>query len=677
MQIKTPDIGVDKATVAEILVKVGDSVAVDDSLVLLESDKASVEVPSTSAGIVKSITVAVGDVVSEGSVLIELEAEEGSTGATEVQEADASQKTSENTPTSLPDQEIMQELASHQPAAAAAKTPAGSASVVEVQVPDIGVEKALVGEILVQVGDEITVDQSIVVVESDKATVEVPSTVAGTVESVEVQAGDTVKEGVVLLKVKTASSAAEPAPSTASTTASSKETAAVNAPTTETSVQAPVASAPGGEVEIAVPDLGVDKAVVAEILVQVGDTVEADQSIIVVESDKATVEVPSSSAGVIKAIHVQMGQNVSQGMALVSIEAKGQAAAVAQPAKVEAAPAVKAAPAPAAAPQAATSVEQAPVQSADKLSKEQNAANAKVYAGPAVRKLARELGVVLAEVKASGAHDRLMKEDVFAYVKTRLTAPQAAPVAQTVAQVSGLPALPDFSAFGGGEVKAMTRLQQVSVPQLSLNNYIPQVTQFDLADITELEAWRGDLKAKFKQEGISLTILAFIAKAVAHLLKEEPYFAGHLADDQKSVLLRNEIHMGIAVATPDGLTVPVLRNPDQKSIKQIAVELGELSKKARDKKLSPKDLQGANFTITSLGSIGGTAFTPLVNWPQVAILGISPASMQPVWNGTGFDPKLMLPLSLSYDHRVINGADAARFTHKLTKLLSDIRSLLL
>ncbi|MDD2945483.1 MAG: 2-oxo acid dehydrogenase subunit E2 [Acinetobacter sp.] len=672
MQIKTPDIGVDKATVAEILVKVGDSVAVDESLILLESDKASVEVPSTSAGIVKSITVAAGDVVSEGSVLIELEAEDGSTSATEVQEAAASQKTSENTPTSLPDQEIMQELASHQPAASAPKAPTGSSSIVEVQVPDIGVEKALVGEILVQVGDEIAVDQSIVVVESDKATVEVPSTVSGTVESVEVRAGDTVKEGVVLLKVKTASSAAEDAPSTASTTASSTE-----APKTETSVQAPVASAPSGDVEIAVPDLGVDKAVVAEILVQVGDTVEVDQSIIVVESDKATVEVPSSSAGVIKAIHVQMGQNVSQGMALVTIEAEGQAAAVAQPAKVEAAPTAKAAPALAAAPQAATSVEQVLVQSADKLSKEQNAANAKVYAGPAVRKLARELGVVLADVKASGPHARLMKEDVFAYVKTRLTAPQAAPVAQAVAQVPGLPALPNFSAFGGGEVKAMTRLQQVSVPQLSLNNYIPQVTQFDLADITELEAWRGELKAKFKQDGISLTILAFIAKAVAHLLKEEPYFAGHLADDQKSVLLRNEIHMGIAVATPDGLTVPVLRNPDQKSIKQIAVELGELSKKARDKKLSPKDLQGANFTITSLGSIGGTAFTPLVNWPQVAILGISPATMQPVWNGTGFDPKLMLPLSLSYDHRVINGADAARFTHKLTKLLADIRSLLL
>ncbi len=666
MQIKTPDIGVDKATVAEILVKVGDSVAVDDSLVLLESDKASVEVPSTSAGIVKSITVAAGDVVSEGSVLIELQAEDGSTGATEVQEAAASQKTSENTPTSLPDEEIMQERAAHQPAASAQASTASS--IVEVQVPDIGVEKALVGEILVQVGDEIAVDQSIVVVESDKATVEVPSTVSGTVEAVEIQVGDSVKEGVVILKVKTAGSApVAPAEAAKAEAVSVQDMKAE--PVTQT------AAAAQGAVEVRVPDLGVDKAVVAEILVAVGDKVEKDQSIIVVESDKATVEVPSATAGVIKAIHVTPGQNVSEGVALVTLEAEGQAVA---------APVAKAqAPKPAPAQAAKVETAKAPAAAApqtnavDKLSKEQSAANAKVYAGPAVRKLARELGVILADVKASGPHARLMKEDVFAYVKTRLTALPAAPVAQAVAAVPGLPALPDFSAFGGGEVKAMTRLQQVSVPQLSLNNYIPQVTQFDLADITELEAWRNELKGNFKKEGISLTILAFIAKAVAHLLKEEPYFAGHLADDQKSVLLRNEIHMGIAVATPEGLTVPVLRNPDQKSIRKIAVELGELSKKARDKKLSPKDLQGANFTITSLGSIGGTAFTPLVNWPQVAILGISPASMQPVWNGTGFDPKLMLPLSLSYDHRVINGADAARFTHKLTRLLADIRNLLL
>ncbi|OAL77253.1 pyruvate dehydrogenase complex dihydrolipoyllysine-residue acetyltransferase [Acinetobacter sp. SFB] len=667
MQIKTPDIGVDKASVAEILVKVGDTVAVDDSLVLLESDKASVEVPSTSAGVVKSILVNLGDNVTEGVALIELEAEDASNAATEVQEADASQKTSENTPTSLPDQEIMQELAAHQPANSA--TPASaSSSLVEVQVPDIGVEKALVGEILVSVGDTIDVDQSIVVVESDKATVEVPSSVSGIVESIQVTEGDTVKEGVVLIKVKVAGA------TQAETVVDAPKAESVQAAATKSE---PVAAAPvqSGAIEISVPDLGVDKATVAEILVKVGDTVEADQSIIVVESDKATVEVPSSTAGVIKAIHVEVGQNVAEGIALVTIEGKAQADAAPVAAKAEApkAAVTKAETVPAAPSAQAT----ATTANADKLTKEQNAANSKVYAGPAVRKLARELGVILSDVKASGSHARVMKEDLKAYVKTRLTTSQPAPVAAAAVQAASLPKLPDFSAFGGVEEKAMTRLQQVSVPQLSLNNFIPQVTQFDAADITELEAWRGELKGNFKKEGISLTILAFIAKALAHLLKEEPYFAGHLADDQKSVLLRNEIHMGIAVATPDGLTVPVLRNPDQKSVKQIAIELGELSKKAREKKLSPKDLQGANFTITSLGSIGGTAFTPLVNWPQVAILGISPATMQPIWNGESFDPRLMLPLSLSYDHRVINGADAARFTNKLTKLLADIRTLLL
>jgi len=668
MQITTPDIGVDKATVAEILVKVGDTIAIDDSIVLLESDKASVEVPSTSAGVVKSILVSQGDEVAEGAVLIELQAEDGNTDVVEPQQADASEKTSENTPTSLPDQEIIQELASHQPKASAAPEAQASSQVVDVQIPDIGVEKATVGEILVSVGDEIEVDQSIVVVESDKATVEVPSTVSGTVESIEIKEGDTIKEGVVILKVKTAVSAAsaQPEPPQAPVAQAAAQEKAVEAPETP--------AAPAGDVEVKVPDLGVDKAAVAEILVQVGDTVEKDQSIIVVESDKATVEVPSTTAGVIKAIHVELGQNVSQGIALVTIEAEAQAAAAPVAAKAEApkAPAAKAAPAPA----ASSTQTVAASDNADKLTKEQNVANSKVYAGPAVRKLARELGVVLADVKASGPHARVMKEDLKAYVKTRLTTPQAAPVA-AAAQVAGLPKLPDFSAFGGVEEKALTRLQQVSIPQLSLNNFIPQVTQFDAADITELEAWRNELKGNFKKEGLSLTIMAFIIKAVAHLLKEEREFAGHLADDGKSVLLRNEIHMGIAVATPDGLTVPVLRHPDQKSIKQIATELGTLGQKARDKKLSPKDLQGANFTITSLGSIGGTAFTPLVNWPQVAILGISPATMQPVWNGEGFDPRLMLPLSLSYDHRVINGADAARFTNKLTKLLKDIRTLLI
>ena len=669
MHIKTPDIGVDKATVAEILVKVGDRIAVEDSVVLLESDKASVEVPSPAAGMVKSISVSLGDEVNEGSVLLELEAEDAASTAT-----DAVQQTAENTATALPDQEIMPELASHQPAASAQPAGTSSASAsVEVKLPDIGVEKALVGEILVSIGDHIEIDQSIVVVESDKATVEVPSSVAGIVESIEVHEGDTVKEGVLLIKVKVAGSTAQ-----AEVTAEPAKVTSAETRPTQAEAEAESAPAASAVIEINVPDLGVDKATVAEILVQVGDRVEADQSIIVVESDKATVEVPSSIAGMIKAIHVRVGQSVSQGAALLSIE--GQAPARVQATQVAAAE--KVAAKAEAVPEKAVALTQkaeAPITAsgADKLTQAENAANAEVYAGPAVRKLARELGVVLAKVQASGAHERVMKEDVFAYVKTRLTTAQVAPVAQAVAAAASLPKLPDFSAFGGTQEKAMTRLQQVSVPQLSLNNFIPQVTQFDLADITDLEAWRGELKANFKKDGVSLTILAFIAKALAHLLKEEPYFSGHLADDQKSVLLRNEIHMGIAVATPDGLTVPVLRHPDQKSVKQIAIELGELSQKARDRKLSPKDLQGANFTITSLGSIGGTAFTPLVNWPQVAILGISPATMQPVWNGESFDPRLMLPLSLSYDHRVINGADAARFTHKLTQLLADIRTLLL
>lgn len=655
MQIQAPDIGVDKALVAEILVKVGDHVAVDDSLLVLESDKATVEVPSTAAGIVKSILVQQGDEVTEGVALIELESESAA-------EAPANEAPKAEAPKA--EAKPVEAETKAQPAAAPTAT---ASQVVDVKVPDIGVEKALVAEVLVKVGDQIEPEQSIVVVESDKATVEVPSSVAGVVEAIQIKEGDSIKEGVVLIQVKTAAHAASELEPQAAP-------AQAEAPVTTT--EAPAASNTStGNVEIEVPDLGVEKALVSEILVNVGDRVEAQQSLCVVESDKASVEVPSSVAGIVKAIHVSANQEVRQGVALATIEVSGQAAAPAEAkAQPAAAPATPAAPAK---PQAAaTAAPSAPAQ-AEKLTKEQEAENAKVYAGPAVRKLARELGVILGQVKASGEHGRVMKDDVFAYVKARLTTAQAAPAAQAAPVASGLPKLPDFSGFGGGEVKAMTRLQQVSVPQLSLNNFIPQVTQFDLADITELEAWRGELKDGFKKQGLSLTILAFIAKAVAHLLKEEPYFAGHLADDQKSVLLRNEIHMGIAVATPDGLTVPVLRNPDQKSIKQIATELAELSQKARDRKLSPKDLQGANFTITSLGSIGGTAFTPLVNWPQVAILGISPATMQPVWNGKDFDPRLMLPLSLSYDHRVINGADAARFTNKLTKLLKDIRSLLL
>ena len=422
-------------------------------------------------------------------------------------------------------------------------------------------------------------------------------------------------------------------------------------------------------VDVKVPDIGVEKAFVAEIWVKLGDHIAREQSIVLVESDKASVEIPSSVAGIVESIQVQVGDSVKEGVVLIQVSTSSdQTSSISTTSEVS--------------PQTAcvsTTVESKPdlVQAqpisttVQTLTETQEQDNAAVYAGPAVRKLARELGVLLPQVQPSGEHGRVMKEDVFAYVKSRLSSETSSSV------ISSLPTLPDFSAFGGGEIKTMTRLQQVAVSQLSFNNFIPQVTQFDLADITELEAWRNELKQDFKQRGIALTILAFIAKAVAYLLKQEPYFAGHLTDDQKSVLLRHEIHIGIAVATTDGLTVPVLRHPDQKSIQQIALELAELSQKARENKLLPKDLQGANFTLTSLGGIGGTAFTPLVNWPQVAILGISPASLQPVWNGQAFEPRLMLPLSLSYDHRVINGADAARFTHKLAQLLQDIRHLLL
>ncbi|OUY07818.1 2-oxo acid dehydrogenase subunit E2 [Acinetobacter populi] len=557
----------------------------------------------------------------------------------------------------------------------------------QITTPDIGVDKAVVAEILVSVGDTIQENDSIVLLESDKASVEVPSTAAGVVKAILVKQGDDVTEGTVLIELDSEASNAEQEKATDSSAEQSSEpvesAAEADAAQKKTeSAEQPQTTGETQEVELKVPDIGVEKAAIAEILVQVGDQIAVDDSVVVAESDKATVEIPSTVAGEVTSIAVKAGDMVKEGTLLLTVKTAG--AAPAKPAVVEKSTVAEKPTAPAA--EKPVAVKADPVTSTEKpatpsstdtakLTDEQQAANAKVYAGPAVRQLARELGVLLAEVKASGEHGRILKDDVFAYVKTRLSQPAAKQAAAPVA--SGLPPLPDFSSYGGGEVKAMTRLQQVSVPQLSLNNFIPQVTQFDLADITALEAWRGELKEGFKKQGIGLTILAFIAKATAYLLKEEPYFAGHLADDQKSVLLRNEIHMGIAVATPDGLTVPVLRNPDQKSIKQIAQELGELSQKARDKKLSPKDLQGANFTITSLGSIGGTAFTPLVNWPQVAILGLSPATMQPVWNGKDFEPRLILPLSLSYDHRVINGADAARFTRKLTLLLKDIRNILL
>lgn len=554
----------------------------------------------------------------------------------------------------------------------------------QIKTPDLGVDSADVSEILVKVGDTVEKDQSLLVLESAKASVEVPSPASGVIKAIAIKQGQTVVQGDVLFELEEAGAAStnpQPAAKTGQPGQQhSSEKVEQPQSKTEPKEQAEAGPATGSTTQqVTVPDLGVDEADVSEILVRVGDSIDKDQSLCVLESSKASVEVPSPAAGVVKDIYIQVGQKVSQGAALLTLEVQGAApvkAAVEQPASSK--PAVQVEQAFETVRDAKSAQSSTPAASQPtSLSAEQLKANAEVYAGPAVRQLARQLGVVLSSVKASGPHQRIIKEDVFAYVKQQLTNPVAATAKGIAVVSSGLPLLPDFSKWGGTTLEPMTRLQQVSVPQLSLNNFIPQVTQFDLADITTLEQWRGELKESYKKQGISLTILAFIAKATAHLLKQETRFNSHLADDGKSVVVRNEIHMGIAVATAEGLTVPVLRNPDQLSIKEIAVQLGELSQKARDKKLTPNELSGASFTITSLGSIGGTAFTPLVNWPQVAILGISPATLQPVWDGKAFQPRLMLPLSLSYDHRVINGADAARFTHALTALLADIRGILL
>jgi len=541
----------------------------------------------------------------------------------------------------------------------------------EIRTPDLGVEKAEVSEILVNVGDKVSKNQSLLVVESAKASVEVPCPVDGVIEKVLVTQGQMVQEGVALFMV---SGAIEETVPVVTPPAIEKPIMQVEQPVTQS-------SQPTSQT-VEVPDLGVDQADVSEILVKVGDVVTVGQSLVVVESAKASVEVPSPFAGTVERIALSQGQSVKQGMPILVLQGVAGAKAE-QPIHL----ASTAQAASVSKPQAATMQQnlepKSTVQTASAVTTpaasvvENTANNSDVYAGPAVRQTARQLGVDLHNVKASGINGRILKEDVYAYVKQRLTTTTAPTPTTVAAAPSGLPPLPDFSKWGASHDEPLTRLQQVSIPQLSLNLYMPQVTQFDQADITELEKLRIDLKDEYKKQGIGLTILAFIAKAVAHLLLKETRFNSHLNDDGKSIKVREEVHLGIAVATDDGLIVPVLRNPDRLSIREIAKQLGELSQKARDKKLTPNDLAGATFTITSLGAMGGTGFTPLVNWPQVAILGLSPAVMQPVWDGSTFQPRLMLPLSLSYDHRVINGVDAARFARALAVLLGDLRRVLL
>ena len=641
--IKVPDIGSGSAEVIEICVALGDSVSAEDSLIVLESDKATMDVPAPRDGKVTELLLKVGDSVCEGDNMVKM----AGTGA--AAEAPAPAPVADAAP-------------APQAAPVAAAPAAGAARIESVVVPDIGAEDVPVIEISVKVGDRIEEEDGLIVLESDKATMEVPSPVAGIVKAIHVSEGDKLSQGNLVVDVEVAGAAPAEAASAP---------AAQAAPATASSAPAPAATSGSSIESVKVPDIGAENVPVIEISVSVGDKISEEDGLIVLESDKATMEVPSPVAGLVKAIHVKEGDQLSQGDLVVDVEVEG--AVVAAPAPAPAAPAP-------AAPKAATTPSRAPSAPAPRAEAnpvELERANRNVHAGPAVRKLAREFGVELSQVQGTGPRRRILKEDVQAYVKARLSEkPQAA----AVAAGSGIPQMPeiDFSKWGEIEVVAQNRLRKVAAQnfQRSWLN-VPAVTQFDECDITEMEAFRKAQKALAEARGTKLTPLPFILKAVAYVLKEMPQFCTSLTPDGESLIYKKYINIGVAVDTPDGLLVPVIKNVDKKSLWELADECIELAGKARNKKLKPDEMQGGCFTISSLGSIGGTAFTPIVNAPEVAILGLSKASMKPVWNGKEFAPKLMLPLSLSYDHRAINGADGARFTSMLGSLLSDIRKILL
>ena len=581
----------------------------------------------------------------------------------------------------------------------------------DIKAPDLGVDSAEVSEIMVEVGDVIEKDDNIILLESDKASVEVPSSAAGKVTKISVAVGDQVSEGMVLIELESEADSAEESSDSASdadqkaddeknTNVAPETESAAEAKPAATESSAKPASNAGKATTHALPDLGVDEAQVSEIMVSVGDIVTADQSILLIESDKASVEVPAPVAGKVEKILVEAGDMVANGQDFIVIVSDADTSDSQDSAPVKSDDNVskdnvskdsadkddsaaqqkttgepKQAAKPAQTDTAASKTD-------SKLTETQvNEKLVDVYAGPAVRKLARQLGVDISQVTGSAVNKRILKEDLFAHVKESLTTQKAAPASSGTIS-SGLPKLPDMSnteIWGETDTQDLSRLQKVSIPQLNYNTLLPQVTQFDLSDITETEKLRGELKGGMKAEGIGFTVLAFVVKATAYALTQHPRFNSHLSDDNTQVILRKSVNMGIAVATDDGLIVPVIKNVQDKGLKQIAIEIGELAVKARDKKLTTKDLQGASFTISSQGNLGGTAFTPLVNWPQVGILGVSEASMQPRWDAKtqSFEPRLMLPLSLSYDHRVINGADAAVFTRYIATLLADPRRILL
>ncbi|HCG7972766.1 TPA: pyruvate dehydrogenase complex dihydrolipoyllysine-residue acetyltransferase [Vibrio parahaemolyticus] len=618
IEINVPDIGADEVEVTEILVSVGDKVEEEQSLITVEGDKASMEVPASQAGIVKEIKVAEGDKVSTGSLIMIFEAE----GAAEA-------------------------------APAAAPAPAAAAELKEVHVPDIGGDEVEVTEIMVAIGDSIEEEQSLITVEGDKASMEVPAPFAGTLKEIKVAAGDKVSTGSLIMVFETAGSGAPAAPA---------------------AVEAPAAAAPAASAakEVNVPDIGGDEVEVTEIMVAVGDTVEEEQSLITVEGDKASMEVPAPFAGTVKEIKIAAGDKVSTGSLIMVFEVAG------------AAPAPVAAPAQAAAPAAAAPKAEAPAAAAPAATGDFKENDEYAHASPVVRRLAREFGVNLSKVKGSGRKSRILKEDVQNYVKEALKRLESGAAASGKGDGAALGLLPwpkvDFSKFGETEVQPLSRIKKISGANLHRNwVMIPHVTQWDNADITALEAFRKEqnaIEAK-KDTGMKITPLVFIMKAAAKALEAFPAFNSSLSEDGESLILKKYVNIGIAVDTPNGLVVPVFKDVNKKGIYELSEELMAVSKKARAGKLTAADMQGGCFTISSLGGIGGTAFTPIVNAPEVGILGVSKSEMKPVWNGKEFEPRLQLPLSLSYDHRVIDGAEGARFITYLNSCLSDIRRLVL
>ncbi|CAB3738599.1 Dihydrolipoyllysine-residue acetyltransferase component of pyruvate dehydrogenase complex [Achromobacter deleyi] len=557
-------------------------------------------------------------------------------------------------------------------------------NVVQIKVPDIGDFKEVeVIEVLVAVGDTIKAEQSLITVESDKASMEIPASQGGVVKSITVKVGDKVAEGAVVLEVEAADAAA-PAAKEEAPKAEAKEApkqAAAAAPVAKAEAAAPAAAS--GPIEIEVPDIGDFKEVeVIEVMVAVGDTIKAEQSLITVESDKASMEIPASQGGVVKEVKVKVGDKVAKGSIVVVVEGSAPAAAPAAAAATASATKTEAA----AAPKAEAKSEAAPAAPASRPAPAAALEDANLkpgqlpHASPSVRKFARELGVNLSKVKGSGPKDRITAEDVRAFVKQALSSSAAPAAAGGSADGAALGLLPwpkvDFTKFGPVEAKPLSRIKKISGANLHRNwVMIPHVTNNDEADITDLEALRVTLNKENEKSGIKVTMLAFLIKAVVAALKKFPEFNASLDGD--NLVLKQYYHIGFAADTPNGLVVPVIRDADKKGILQIAQEMTDLSKKARDGKISPADMQGGCFSISSLGGIGGTSFTPIINAPEVAILGVSRSSHKPVWDGKQFVPRLIVPLSLSYDHRVIDGAAAARFNAYLGALLADFRRIAL